>query len=139
MRTCGSGVQSRSKWLLRCTAIAGLCFACVLTSPPTRAGDPTAGKDVYRSECAECHSIERGRNKKGPSLFGIVGRPAGTEPNYHYTDALRNAHWIWTTDKLHWYLSQPARQANPGTRMKYDGLTDPKDLDNLIAFLGTLH
>lgn len=134
-----SSTRSRPDWLLRCVAVAGLGLAWALAAPPARAGDPAAGKDVYRSECAECHSIEPGRNKKGPSLFGIVGRPAGTEPKYHYSAALQNAHWTWTVDKLHWYLSQPARQANPGTKMKYDGLTDPKDLDNLISFLGTLH
>lgn len=106
---------------------------------PASAGDASAGKDVFRSECAECHSVRQGRNKKGPSLFGIVGRHAGSLPDYHYSDALQHASWVWTPDKLKSYLSQPARQANPGTRMKYDGLDDAGQLDDLITFLGTLH
>ncbi|RDS81948.1 c-type cytochrome [Dyella psychrodurans] len=103
------------------------------------AGDASAGSDVFKTECSECHSVKDGRNKKGPSLFGIVGRAAGTAPNYKYSDALLQAHWVWTADKLHGYLSQPAKQANPGTKMKYDGLTDSKQLDDLISYLSTIH
>lgn len=120
-------------------AAAGLFFGWILASPIAHAGDATAGSDVFKSECAECHSVKEGRNKKGPSLFGIVGRSAGTLPDYAYSDALKQAHWVWTTQKLHDYLSQPAKQANPGTKMKYDGLTDQKALDDLITYLGTIH
>lgn len=125
--------------VLRCSAIAGLFFGWMAASPVARAGDASAGADVFKSECAECHSPKEGKNKKGPSLFGIVDRAAGTAPNYNYTDALKQAHWNWTTDKLHWYLSQSAKKANPGTRMKYDGLDDPKQLEDLITYLSTLH
>lgn len=125
--------------LLRGSAVAGLMIGWMLASPALRAGDANAGADVFKSECAECHSPRQGKNKKGPSLFGIVGRAAGTAPDYRYSDALKQAHWTWTADKLHEYLSQPAKQANPGTRMKYDGLDDPKQLEDLITYLGTLH
>lgn len=104
------------------------------------AGDPTAGADVFKSECSECHSTKEGHNKKGPSLFGVVGRKAATIPDFSYSDALRShGDWVWTVDKLHWYLSQPVKQADPGTKMKYDGLNDPKKLDDLVSFLGSNH
>lgn len=124
---------------LRCVAAAGLYLGGASISPFAMAGDASAGSDVFKTECSECHSVKEGRNKKGPSLFGIVGRAAGTAPDYKYSDALLQAHWVWTTDKLHSYLSQPAKQANPGTKMKYDGLTDSKQLDDLISYLGTIH
>jgi cytochrome c len=126
-------------------SIAGCCGVALLLglacgSPHVRAGDATAGAEVFKSECAECHTVKQGRNKKGPSLFGIVGRKAASLPDYKYTDALRaRTDWVWTPEKLHDYLSQPAKQANPGTRMKYDGLTDAKQLDDLITYLGTVH
>lgn len=106
---------------------------------PARAGDAAAGASVFKQECAECHTTREGHNKKGPSLFGIVGRHAGSIADYKYTDALKGADWVWTEDKLHWYLSQPAKQANPGTRMKYPGLDDPRQLDDLIAYLQSNH
>lgn len=128
-----------TRLLLRCLAVAGLCLGGALAAPPAHAGDAAAGSDVFKAECAECHSVRAGRNKKGPSLFAVVGRAAGTLPDYNYSDALREARWTWTPEKLHGYLSQPASKANPGTRMKYDGLADPRDLDDLVAYLGTLH
>ena len=111
-----------------------------MTTLPVFAGDASAGADVFKSECAECHSIKEGRNKKGPSLFGVLGRKAATVPDYEYSDALRaQSNWVWTPEQLHSYLSQPAKRANPGTKMKYDGLNDAKQLDDLISYLGTLH
>lgn len=103
------------------------------------AGDADAGKDVFKQECSECHTVKEGKNKKGPSLFGIVGRNAGSLSGFDYSDALKNAKWVWTEDKLHWYLSQPAKQANPGTKMKYPGLDNAKQLDDLIAYLQSNH
>ncbi|WP_414674565.1 c-type cytochrome [Luteibacter sp.] len=119
--------------------MAGLLFGWYAASPAVRAGDASAGADVFKSECAECHAVKEGRNKKGPSLFGIVGRPSGSIADYSYSDALKQANWTWTADKLHWYLSQPAKTANPGTKMKYDGLTDAKQLDDLLSYLGNVH
>lgn len=120
-------------------AAAGLLTAWLLASPAVVAGDAKAGQDVFKSECAECHSVAEGRNKKGPSLFGIVGRPSGSVAGYDYSDALKHIGWTWTPEQLHTYLSQPAKQANPGTKMKYDGLDNAKDLDDLLSYLATLH
>ncbi|WP_132141907.1 c-type cytochrome [Luteibacter rhizovicinus] len=124
---------------MRRIAAAGLFAGWMMASPLAAAGDPAAGADVYKSECAECHAVKEGRNKKGPSLFGIVGRKAGSVTDYNYSDALRKTTWVWTAEQLHTYLSQPAKQANPGTKMKYDGLSDAKDLDDLLSYLSTLH
>ncbi|WP_304529333.1 c-type cytochrome [Dyella sp. C11] len=131
--TCSPRVKAARRALL-----AGLFFYSAGTLP-VLAGDASAGADVFKQECAECHTTKEGKNKKGPSLFGIVGRNAGSLDGYSYSDALKNAKWTWTEDKLHWYLSQPAKQANPGTKMKYSGLDDAKQLDDLIAYLQSNH
>jgi cytochrome c len=131
--------KSSKASFLRCMVAASVYIGGAAISPFVCAGDPGAGADVFKQECAECHSVKEGRNKKGPSLFGIVGRNSGSIPDYHYSDALQQDHWVWTADKLHSYLSQPAKKTNPGTKMKYDGLTDAKQLDDLIAYLSTLH
>lgn len=103
------------------------------------ASDPSAGSDVFGPECAECRNIRQEYNREGLHLFAKVERPTGSLQKYRYSDALRQAHWIWTVEKLHGYLSQPAQQANPDTKMKYDDLDDPRQLDDLIPYLGTLH
>jgi cytochrome c len=133
--TGASRVSLSNRFYLALFALA----AGGLAAPAAPAGDAAAGKDVFKTECAECHAVAEGRNKKGPSLFGIVGRKAGSVSGYDYSDALKQSPWTWTTEQLHTYLSQPAKKANPGTKMKYDGLDDAKDLDNLISYLETLH
>ncbi len=132
-------IKSCSWPFLRGALGAAFMLGWALAPALACAGDASAGSDVFKSECAECHSVKEGRNKKGPSLFGIVGRQSGAIADYAYSDALKQAHWTWSADKLHEYLSQPARQANPGTKMKYDGLSDSKQLDDLLSYLSTLH
>jgi cytochrome c len=110
-----------------------------MPASPVMAGDAAAGANVFKAECAECHSPKEGKNKKGPSLFGIVGRKAASLPDYNYSDALKQRSWVWSPEMLHDYLSKPAKQTNPGTKMKYDGLDDPKQLDDVISYLSTLH
>jgi cytochrome c len=121
---------------LCCAVLAGLLAFAALVAAPARAAD---GSGTFLAECAECHSAAKGKNKKGPSLFGIAGRPAASVGDYsNYSDALKHSQWTWNEDTLRKYLSQPAAKALPGTKMKYDGLDDPKELDALIAYLNTL-
>jgi len=123
---------------VRLAATGAFLLGTLLASSASRAGDAAAGKDVFKSECAECHSVKEGTNKKGPSLFGIVGRKAGSIGDFNYSDAMRNSGKTWTPDELHGYLSQPAKQAIAGSKMKYDGLDNAKDLDDLLSYLATL-
>jgi cytochrome c len=115
------------------------CLHGLVTPSAAHAGDAKAGSDVFKTECSECHSLQAGRNKKGPSLFGVVGRKAASVPDYHYSDALlAKTDWVWTAEQLQTYLSQPAKRVNPGTKMKYDGLDNSQQLGDLIAYLETL-
>lgn len=38
---------------------------------------PPSGKTDFEARCARCHSTLVGINKRGPSLFGVVGRASG--------------------------------------------------------------
>ncbi|MCC4589077.1 c-type cytochrome [Xanthomonas sp. NCPPB 1067] len=128
-------MKSRIPRLL-CAPLAGLLLAGALPAPSAHAAD---GKSTFLAECAECHSAAQGKNKKGPSMFGVAGRTAASLPDYsNYSDALKASKWQWTPAQLKTYLSQPSSKALPGTKMKYDGLDDPQELDALIAYLNTL-
>ena len=96
------------------------------------------GADVFDEECAECHSIKEGKNKKGPSLFSVVGRNAGTVAEYNYSDALKAGGFAWNNDKIDAYITHP-KAAVPGGKMKYDGLNDAKSRADLIEFLSSQH
>ncbi|MCC5088880.1 cytochrome c family protein [Xanthomonas campestris] len=122
---------------LLCTQLAGLLLAGALLPGSARAAD---GKSVFISECAECHSATQGKNKKGPSLFGIVNRPAGTVADFSgYSAELKVGKRTWDTASLKDFLKKDSKATLPNTKMKYEGLEDEKELDALIAYLNTLH
>jgi cytochrome c len=102
------------------------------------AGDPKKGKDVFAEECGDCHSATPGKNKKGPGLFGVMGRKAGSVNDFSgYSEAMKQSEIAWSTDKVDSYISQP-RKVVPGGKMKYDGLDDSAARADVIAYLSSL-
>ncbi|MBN8873720.1 MAG: cytochrome c family protein [Rhodospirillales bacterium] len=120
----------------RLLAVAAL--AALTTAPlAARAQDAAAGEAVFKKQCAICHSPVQGKNMIGPSLFGIVGRTAGTVPNFRYSPANKNSGIVWDAAKLDPYLTNP-KAVVPGTIMTYAGLKDATQRADLIAYLETL-
>jgi mono/diheme cytochrome c family protein len=62
-----------SSWMRR-AVIAGLLLAGSATA--ALAADPAAGEKVFKAQCGICHAVAAGENRIGPTLFGVVGRPA---------------------------------------------------------------
>jgi cytochrome c len=101
------------------------------------AGDPVAGESIFKTQCGICHTIEVGKNKVGPSLFGVVGRISGSVDGFHYSSANKAADITWTPEILDKYLTAP-REVVPGTTMPFAGLKDEAKRADLIAYLATL-
>lgn len=97
-----------------------------------------AGKAYFKKTCGLCHSDEAGKNKVGPSMFGIIGRKSGAEPGYAFSDAMKNAGITWSAETLDKYLSDP-KAVVPGNKMTFGGVKKPEDLQAVIAYLATLH
>jgi cytochrome c len=102
------------------------------------AQDAAAGEQVFRRNCSACHTVEQGRNRQGPSLFGIVGRASGSVSGFHYSAGNQNVHLTWDPDTLNRYLANP-RGVVPGTTMTFAGLRSDADRANLIAYLRAQH
>jgi len=102
-----------------------------------RAADAVAGQAVFKSQCSICHSVQAGRNQVGPSLAGIVGRPAGQVANFHYSPANKASGLTWDEPTLDRYLASPGTVV-PHTIMTYGGLKDADKRADLIAYLATL-
>jgi cytochrome c len=96
-------------------------------------GDAAAGEKTFK-QCIVCHSVKAGENKVGPTLFGIVGRPAGTVEKYNYSTANKKSGLTWTEQVMFDYLENP-RAKIPGTKMAFVGLKKPQDRANVIAYL----
>ncbi len=111
--------------------------ALVACAGAATAQDAAAGEKVF-TKCKICHQIGEGaKNMVGPVLNGVVGRPAGTYPGYHYSDANKNSGITWNEATLKEYLKDPKAKV-PGTKMVFPGLTSDDDIANVIAYLKQL-
>ena len=114
-----------------------IAAAIVTASAAFAAGDSSAGAGVF-DRCSICHSGKKGApNRTGPNLFGVVGRKAGTYPGFTYSPAMKSAGFVWTPAKLNDYLASP-QKAVPGNTMPFNGIADPKQRADLVAYLATL-
>ena len=99
-----------------------------------RAQDAAAGEAAFRA-CRACHQVgEDAHNEVGPVLNGIVGRPAGSYPNYSYSTANKSSGLTWDEATLTKYLKNPQGLV-PGTKMSFPGVARDKDIANIIAYL----
>ena len=96
-------------------------------------GDAAAGETVF-AQCRACHLVEEGKNGVGPSLYGIIGRAAGSIEGFNYSEANASIGLTWTPEIMYEYLESP-REYMAGTRMAFPGLKDPQDRADVIAYL----
>jgi cytochrome c len=94
---------------------------------------------TFNDHCRECHSFLKGDNRLGPSLYGVVGRKAGLEPGYGYTQSLKDSGVTWDEPTLDKWIANPGAVV-PGNGMSppYGGVADPEIRKRIIAFLKTL-
>lgn len=115
---------------------AGLAAMVATTSPVLADGDAASGKKVF-VKCMACHENEKGVNKIGPTLKGVVGRKAASVADFKYSEAMlaKGAEGvIWDEATLTAYLPDP-RAFVPKTKMTFPGLKKPKEIADIIAFL----
>ena len=131
--------------------LTALAFASLAV--PAFAQDIEAGKKTF-NQCQTCHVVANeagevlaGRNAKtGPNLYGIVGRTAGTYPDFAYGDsivALGASGFAWTAEDLNAYLVDPAKflkeksgDDKARSKMVFK-LGNEKERADVVAFLAT--
>ena len=85
--------------------------------------------------CRACHQIgPNAKNAVGPVLNGVVGRKAGTAPDFKYSDANRDSGIVWSPEELDKYLTDPQKVV-PKTKMIFPGLKDKQKRADVIAYL----
>ena len=99
-------------------------------------GDATKGEAIFKRTCAVCHTTEAGKNKIGPSLFGVVGRKSGSLEGFNYSEAMKKSNLTWTPEQLDAYIADP-KKVVPGNRMAFAGLKKAEERQDVIAYLAT--
>ena len=109
-------------------------FLVVIAAPAfAQEGDADRGKTLFQQQCGMCHQVASSRNAAGPTLQGVMGRPAGTIAGFNYSPALKGSGIVWSTETLDSYLANPAAMVR-GTRMAFRVVNEAQRRD-IIAFL----
>ena len=91
---------------------------------------------AFNGHCRECHSFVKNDNRLGPSLYGVVGRKAGSVPNFAYSDAVKTSGITWDEQTLEKWIKKPnALIPNNNMGTLFSGLPDAKERAKIIAFL----
>ncbi|MGN6550960.1 MAG: c-type cytochrome [Pararhizobium sp.] len=113
--------------------VASLAILGGLVMSGTASADAKKGEIVFH-RCMACHSVEKGQNKVGPSLYGVVGRKAASLPDYTYSSALKKSGLTWDEATLTKWLQGPMKLV-PGTKMAFPGLHNPQEIADVIDYL----
>jgi cytochrome c len=102
--------------------------------------DPVKGEKVA-AKCKACHTFDKGgADRTGPNQFGIVNASVGHTPGFSYSSALLSKKaeiGKWTEENLFAFLGAP-KEYIPGTKMQFNGIRNPAERADLIAWLKTL-
>jgi cytochrome c len=92
------------------------------------------GKLAFNTSCRTCHSIDKGDNRLGPNLHGLIGRKAGSE-EYGYSQAMSASNVVWDAKTLERFIENP-NAVVPGNNMKpFGGISDPKIRASIVQYL----
>jgi cytochrome c len=118
---------------LRFAVLPALAATLALSAAPAHA--QSAGEQAFAS-CKACHSVKPNEKRMGPSLFGVVGRAAGTQAGFAYSPAMKASKIVWTKAELDTFLKAPAKRV-PGTRMPAS-VPDAARRAALVSYLAML-
>jgi cytochrome c len=90
----------------------------------------------FNGHCRECHSFVKNDNRLGPSLYGVVGRKAGTVPGYAYSNSVKDSGIVWDEATLDKWITNPGAVI-PDNNMAalFGGISDAAIRAKIIAFL----
>ena len=116
--------------------------AIVIVEPVASEGVPNVSADsaaergaLVFARCSGCHPLATGTmHGIGPDLRGVLHRDIAAANGYAYSDAMKRLPGTWSEKSLDEFLAAPAGYA-PGTVMKSEGVPDPGEREDLIAFL----
>lgn len=110
-----------------------------LAVPALADGDAAKGEKIFK-KCKACHAVGDGaKNKVGPILNGIIGAPAGANPDFKYSDALLEAAeggLVWDEANLAAFLTKP-KDFMKGTKMSFAGLRKESEIADVTAYLAS--
>lgn len=119
-----------------CLALSGLT-APALAETTFEKVKVDAGAQLFAAECRRCHATDADHESYGPPLDNVIGRAAGSYPDYEYSIALEASGIVWTPAALRAWMEDNAGFM-PGTKMRHVGIEDRTVQDFILAYLGSI-
>ncbi|WP_134726078.1 c-type cytochrome [Paracoccus luteus] len=128
--------------------LAALALAVPAAAQDAAGGDAAKGESEFK-KCKACHMVQAPDGtdivkggKTGPNLYGVVGRKAGTEEGFKYSEALiklGEAGEVWTPEDLVHYITDPngytqEKTGDPKLKTKMTFKLN-KNQPDIVAFL----
>lgn len=128
---------------------------CLVLAPTLGAAQDVAeGEKAFR-QCQTCHvvadpdgNVLAGRNAKtGPNLYGVIGRQAGADEEFSYSDpmvAAGEGGLVWDQESFVAYVQDPTaflrdQTGDSGARSKMTfRVRSEEDAANLAAYIDSL-
>jgi cytochrome c len=136
------------------TTLTALALLGLFSVPAIAAGDAAAGEKTFK-QCQTCHVVQAAdgtllagkAGKTGPNLFGVIGRKAGSYPDFKYGDSMVAAGekgLMWNEADFSKYVADPTAflkeytgDAKARGKMSFK-LKKPEDAANVWAYFMTL-
>jgi cytochrome c len=100
-----------------------------------RSAGPDDGQLAFNNACRTCHTLRDGDNRLGPNLHKVIGRKAGSLPNYGYSGAMKGADLVWDKATLDRFIANPDQVVSGNNMKPYGGLASAEERAKIIAFL----
>lgn len=113
-----------------------LGLAAILASAAPATADPVRGETLFAA-CAACHQTGQTSSRTGPSLRGIIGRPAGSLNDFRYSRAMSQSGIVWSEDNISQFIQHPQGFLR-GTRMAFSGIRSEQDRSDIIDYLKSI-
>lgn len=94
------------------------------------------GERQFARKCSICHSLaDDGVRRAGPTLAGIMGRPAGSISDYAYSSTVSGLGFNWDETTIDQLFDLGPDHFIPGSKMPMQRIVRPEDRRDLIEFL----
>ncbi len=94
------------------------------------------GARQFQRKCSICHTLSGdGGRRAGPTLAGLFGRPAGSLPDYRYSEMMAGSGIVWSAQTLDRLFDEGPAHYVPGSKMPMQRIAGTDDRRDLIAYL----
>lgn len=98
------------------------------------------GELAFNSACGTCHTLRPGDNRLGPHLNNVIGRKAGSLPDYAgYSSSMKQSGIVWDEKTLDQFAANPEAVVGNNNMKPFAGVPDDEQRATIIEFIQLCH